>query len=194
MAMFRWWFSWALILAISLSSTAVVIKSTVYPERPWFALAVSATSRITQSLASSWSRVAAAMSAGKPAPPEAAPSKWGSAPVHYTLRATLDSDHHRITGEETVEWRQSLPSPWYFYLYQEGSGTLHVQSVKQDGQPLPYEVRNDGLWISAPGNLGSRVTIEFVTDVSTTSLRYGDIDEVWTLSYWYPLLAVRDHG
>lgn len=193
--MFRWWFSWALALAISISSTAVVVKSAAFPEKSWSSLATAATSHLTHTLILTWSKAfASPPREGQGRPASRSGGNPDTADVRYTLRASLDPVQHRITGEETVEWRQHLPSPWYFYLYPQGTGGIHIQSVKQDGRPLPFEVRGNGLWISPPGTGISRVTIEFVTDVPADSPRYGETGRVWILGYWYPLLAVFDHG
>lgn len=193
----RSWFSWALALAIALGSTAVVVKTAAFPEQSWPSLVSSTAHRIQQALALEWMRAAAAWPAPRRGdPPELGyPSTAdGAQGVRYTIRAALDPDRRRIEGEETVERRGNPSEPWYFYLYPQGPSGIRILSVSRDGQLLPFEIRNGGLWIDPPKGGAERVTVRFVTDVSTSSPRYGFRDPVWILSYWYPLLAVKQDG
>ncbi|MDI3256649.1 MAG: M1 family aminopeptidase [Kyrpidia sp.] len=190
--MFRWWVSWALALVIAAGSTALVVKSAAFPDRSWADLAGTAAARIHRAAAAGWSTASASR------PPDRNPERpfpgdsVQAPPTTYTLRAAFEPDTHRIRGEETVEWNQPLPNPVHFYLYPQGAGGIHIRGVRRDGQSLSFHTQGEQLTVDAPGEGPRRLTIDFVTDIPTASSRYGDLDGVWVLSYWYPILAARD--
>lgn len=137
---------------------------------------------------------------------------------HYDIDVTLDTEVDTLTARQVVTYHHNDTDldKLYFHLYpnafsKDGHPSLfdtHVDEIDQqfghveivnltiNGQAVEYGLAPITTVLEIDYELveGETYTIEmdYVVSISTTSERFGTIDDVYNLGNWYPVLAVYD--
>ncbi|MDB5083268.1 MAG: hypothetical protein JWN30_154 [Bacilli bacterium] len=112
----------------------------------------------------------------------------------YTIDAVLTPASHLITGHEVCQIPDLPDQELHFYLFSASTLTnpIQIQDVQMNLHSVPFRVANGELIIPnlKKGNPIS-LDITFSTSVPAAPTRLGEFSGVWSLDYWYPILAVR---
>jgi hypothetical protein len=168
--------------------TTVVLLCALRPANGWLALAESRWKALEPRwLFDTLARIEA--KAGTSAP-DNNPS------LTYQIDATLDTKNHEIQGQVTV----TLPPRDYteipFYLFPYPDKPIRILSVTWNGKPVHFQADAEDLRVTLPSSFHGSPTFEirFATPVPQAATRFGEYDGIWSLDYWYPILAVQQDG
>lgn len=122
---------------------------------------------------------------------------------HYTLRTVLHQDQALLDSHLTL--RMQLPEQDYLALdnYAPSSmGNMTVSDVLIFGEVVAYEFVNNRITVPISGKYRLFmeehqieqlvVDVLFKTRVPRMGTRFGVKDNIWLLTTWYPILAVKD--
>ncbi|WP_018133010.1 M1 family aminopeptidase [Effusibacillus pohliae] len=164
---------------LSLFTTTVVLGVVLQPKSGWIGWALQQWD--------SWQRLRpqAVSSAKQPAHQE----------LQYQIDAELDTANSLIHGTVIVSIPNIPDDRLLFYLYPATYKPMQIEQVQVNGQSVPYDVTAAQLTVPVKEKTGqARVQIRFTTPIPATGTRLGQKDGVWSLTYWYPILAVRGSG
>ncbi|MDB4894023.1 MAG: Peptidase rane alanine aminopeptidase, partial [Firmicutes bacterium] len=130
--------------------------------------------------------------------------------TQYQLDVKLDPATFHLTGKQQVRITNNEAIPLeslYFHLFPNApyfatgkrAGALTVQSVRADGQPVPFTGGKDeilGLRLPAPLAPGAAVTLDLNWEATVPDVadRYGVDGPTIVLGNFYPILAMHDAG
>ncbi|GIM45746.1 hypothetical protein DNHGIG_12950 [Collibacillus ludicampi] len=114
----------------------------------------------------------------------------------YMIDAELDTQNHELKGHVAV----TLPSGNYrdipFYLYPSPDQPMRIVSVEWNQRPAHYRVDPNQLQVKLPVSYKGSPTLDirFVTPIPRAGTRFGEFNGIWSLDYWYPIVAVQRDG
>lgn len=108
---------------------------------------------------------------------------------HYSLTAQLDTEQHRLVGHAVITLPYGNWKDISFYLF----NPISISKVEWQRQSLPYQAESNFLTVHLPAPVQGVVSLNlsFITPVPHAVTRLGEWEGVWSLDYWYPILAVR---
>lgn len=170
---------------LTILSTTVVLGFMLRPAEGWLAWAASQLDGLQQTTALS--------------APASDFTYSEFSPVHnqvqYDVDAVLDTQQSVVRGMMTVRLPSAPANDLLFYLYPSTYLPIRIEQVRLNGRTAAfsanaYHLTIPGLKKGEPAN----VQIRFATPIPKTGTRLGEKDGVWSLTYWYPILGVRDKG
>lgn len=139
----------------------------------------------------------------------AAVERWTADPVYryeplvlptptqprYVIRATLDEAAAVLRGEMTVTVPELRLDGMPFYLYSPSGAQMRVSDVTVNGEPVEAKVSAKQVTVPAVKSATPQtVSLRFETALPKRPTRTGAWQGVYTVSYWYPILAVERDG
>lgn len=171
-------------MILTLFSTTVVLGLMLRPPEGWLHWASDKLGDWKQTIT-----LAAPSSFSTPNPPAVRKQ------VQYEIDAVLDTKQSAVRGVIQVTLPSAPDNQLLFYLYPSTYKPILIEQVQLNGKPVSFSANDDHLTI--PGTqMGDPATvrIRFVTAVPQAGTRLGEKDGVWSLTYWYPILGVREKG
>ncbi|BCJ87650.1 M1 family aminopeptidase [Effusibacillus dendaii] len=115
--------------------------------------------------------------------------------VKYQIDADLDTANSLITGTAVVAIPSVPTDNLMFYLFPSTYKPIAIEQVQLNGKTVPFNANAYQLTIPLGGQKKSvQVKIHFSTPIPAAGTRLGETQGVWSLTYWYPILAVWQNG
>ncbi|UOF91608.1 hypothetical protein LSG31_04985 [Fodinisporobacter ferrooxydans] len=194
----RQWRSWLIYqISVAIIGTSMIVSYVYTPtggwQHQWSAIRNKIRTFSTQVAA----HIGSYSNGITPAPVSTKPSATAGEPnvsdrISYTLHAQLLQATHSIEGTEDIWIPQLNDKEVNFYLFTEDDQPIQIQAVTMGKERLPFSTTEYNLHVALPTRMkDANLHIQFRTPVLQGGFRYGEIDDVWTIGYWYPMLAVR---
>ncbi|MFC4769425.1 M1 family aminopeptidase [Effusibacillus consociatus] len=115
--------------------------------------------------------------------------------VEYRVDAELEVANSNIHGVASITVPNSPDDTLLFYLYPSTHKPIEIKQVLVNGGAVRFQATPDHLLVpvKAKGETAN-VQIQFSTPIPAAGTRLGQQNGVWSLTYWYPILGVRDKG
>lgn len=115
--------------------------------------------------------------------------------TQYKIQAELDTSNSVIHGISNVSVPNAPDNKLLFYLYPATFKPIQIEQVLVNGRNTAFTSTPEELTIPLKEKgATANVQIRFTTYIPLAGTRLGQKDGVWSLTYWYPILGVRQNN